>query len=367
MVRIFLSGDVMTGRGIDQILAQPGNPALRELHVKDARAYVRLAEAINGPIPHPAEASWIWGDALGELERLRPETRIINLETAVTLSDEYWTGKGIHYRMHPGNIGCLRVAAIDACALANNHVLDFGYTGLAETLDTLQTAGLQTAGAGWDIVRARRPAVIKLASGGRISLVSVGMASSGIPRAWGASIESPGVNFVAKLSEAAATEIVERVRATKRRGDIAIVSIHWGSNWGYEVTPDQVQFAHLLIEGGVDVVHGHSSHHPRPIEVYRDRLILYGCGDLINDYEGIGGHEELRGDLALLYLPALESATGELLELRMLPMQIRRMSLHRVAPADLQWAGNMLNEISSSFGSLVRIAPDRSLVLDRWP
>src|SRR2546426_3787271 len=126
MVRIFLSGDVMTGRGIDQILARPGNPALRELHVKDARAYVRTAEATNGPIPQPAEASWIWGDALGELERLRPEARIINLETAVTRSDDYWTGKGIHYRMHPANIGCLRVAGIDACALANNHVLDFG-------------------------------------------------------------------------------------------------------------------------------------------------------------------------------------------------------------------------------------------------
>ena len=40
-------------------------------------------------------------------------------------------------------------------------------------------------------------------------------------------------------------------------------------------------------QGGIDVVHGHSSHHPRPIEVYQRRLILYGCGDFIDDYEGI--------------------------------------------------------------------------------
>ena len=133
--------------------------------------------------------------------------------------------------------------------------------------------------------------------------------------------------------------------------------------------PELARLKGRLDPGGIWVYHEHrcASHHPRPVEVYRDRLILYGCGDLINDYEGIGGYEELRGDLALLYLPALESATGELLELRMVPMQIRRMSLHRVALADLQWIGNMLNEISSPFGSLVRIAPDRSLVLGRRP
>ena len=52
-------------------------------------------------------------------------------------------------------------------------------------------------------------------------------------------------------------------------------------------TPSQIRFAHRLIDAGVDVVHGHSSHHPRPIEVYRGKLILYGCGDTIDDYEGI--------------------------------------------------------------------------------
>ena len=55
--------------------------------------------------------------------------------------------------------------------------------------------------------------------------------------------------------------------------------------------PDQVRFAHRLIDGGVDLVHGHSSHHPRPIEVFRGKLVLYGCGDCINDYEGISGHQ----------------------------------------------------------------------------
>jgi hypothetical protein len=78
-------------------------------------------------------------------------------------------------------------------------------------------------------------------------------------------------------------------------------SIYWGSNWGYRVDADQVRFARRPIDGGVDVVHGHSSHHPRSIEVYRGKLILYGCGDCIDDYEGITGHQAYRDDLLLLY------------------------------------------------------------------
>jgi hypothetical protein len=79
----------------------------------------------------------------------------------------------------------------------------------------------------------------------------------------------------------------------------------------------------------VDVVHGHSSHHPRPVEVYRDRLVLYGCGDLINDYEGIGGRDEFRGELRLLYLVTLDAGSHALRKLRLVPMRARRLRLER--------------------------------------
>jgi poly-gamma-glutamate synthesis protein (capsule biosynthesis protein) len=92
--------------------------------------------------------SYIWGDALKAFARLAPDVRIINLETAVTTSDAAWPGKGIHYRVHPANIACLTAAQIDCCVLSNNHVLDWGYAGLAETLATLRSVHVQTAGAG---------------------------------------------------------------------------------------------------------------------------------------------------------------------------------------------------------------------------
>jgi hypothetical protein len=91
------------------------------------------------------------------------------------------------------------------------------------------------------------------------------------------------------LSETTADEVVERLREVKRLGDVVVASIHWGSNWGYDVPAEHVGSARRLVDGGVDIVHGHSSHHPRPIEIYRGRLILYGCGDFIDDYEGISG------------------------------------------------------------------------------
>src|SRR5688500_14184056 len=82
-IALFLCGDVMTGRGIDQILPHPNNPVLYERYMKSALGYVALAEEASGPIQKPVEYSYIWGDALAELERRRPDGRIINLETAV--------------------------------------------------------------------------------------------------------------------------------------------------------------------------------------------------------------------------------------------------------------------------------------------
>ncbi|MBI4510255.1 MAG: CapA family protein, partial [Deltaproteobacteria bacterium] len=122
-VSLFLCGDVMTGRGVDQILRHPSDPLLHEPAVQDAREYVALAEEKNGPVPRNVDDTYIWGDALAELARAAPHARLVNLETSVTRSEDAWP-KGINYRMHPANVGCLTAAKVDACILANNHVLD---------------------------------------------------------------------------------------------------------------------------------------------------------------------------------------------------------------------------------------------------
>jgi poly-gamma-glutamate synthesis protein (capsule biosynthesis protein) len=146
----------------------------------------------------------------------------------------------------------------------------------------------------------------------------------------------------------------------KRPGDVVVASVHWGSNWGYQVPQQQRRFARALIDGGADIVHGHSSHHPRPIEIYRNRLVLYGCGDLVNDYEGIQGYAEYREDLRLMYLASVD-ATGALIKLRMAPMQTSRMRLHRASPEDTAWLRAVLDSVSTRYGSRVDATADGML------
>jgi poly-gamma-glutamate synthesis protein (capsule biosynthesis protein) len=362
-VTLFLCGDVMTGRGVDQILPHPNTPELHEPCVRDAREYVALAEQASSPIVPPVDVRYIWGDALAELDRVAPEARIINLETSVTSSEAYWRGKGIHYRMHPDNVGCLTAARIDVCALANNHVLDYGHAGLEETLRTLEAAAIQTAGAGYDLDQARRPAILDLPGDRRVIVFAFGAGTSGIPAGWAATAERPGVDLLDDLFDRTAGDILERVRCVKRRGDVVIASIHWGSNWGYDVPPSHVRFAHRLLDGDVDLVHGHSSHHPRPIEVHNGKLALYGGGDFLNDYEGISGYEAFRGDLALMYFPTIDPRSGELAGLRMTPMQVRRMQVVRSSRRDAEWLRDTLTLASSTFGSRVDLDPDGCLTL----
>ena len=146
-LRLFLCGDVMCGRGIDQVLAHPCSPEIYEDYIRSAEDYVLLAERANGFIPRRNGPSYVWGAALQQLTRMQPDARIINLETAVTRSGDR-VPKGINYRMSPENAACLGDAKIDCCTLANNHVLDWGRAGLRETLATLQKLNIKVAGAG---------------------------------------------------------------------------------------------------------------------------------------------------------------------------------------------------------------------------
>ncbi len=351
-IRLFLCGDVMTGRGIDQILPHPSHPRIHEGYLKSAGDYVEIAEQANGPIPRPVSFDYIWGDVLTEFQQLNPDLRIINLETAVTTSDAYWPGKGINYRMHPKNMPCLTAARIDACVLANNHVLDWGYDGLLETLKSLEAAGIRSAGAGRESVQAEAPAIFDLPGKGRLLLFAFAHRSSGVPGKWQAEPRQPGVALLEALSEDEAARMAYRISVAKRPGDLVMVSIHWGGNWGYQIPSEQRQFAHWLIDrAGVDIVHGHSSHHPKAIEIYRERPIFYGCGDFLNDYEGISGYETFRDDLTLMYFVTMEPRSGRLLSLTMTPLQIRQFRLHYPTEQDQNWLQQTMDRECAPLGT----------------
>ena len=364
MVLLCLTGDVMCGRGVDQILRHPGDPTIYEAWVRSARLYVELAEERSGPIPRRVEPFYVWGETLAVLEHVAPDALVVNLETAVTDRGRPWPGKGIQYRMHPANIECLTVVGIDVAVLANNHVLDWSVPGLDQTLDVLQTAGINPVGAGRSIEEAWAPVAIDTPSGSRVLVLAAGSTSSGIPTGWAAGERRPGVALLPDLSQGSVERIAEIVRSVARPRDVVVVSLHWGENWGYGIPRDHRWFARQLIDrAGVHVVHGHSSHHPLGIEVHQERLIVYGCGDLLTDYEGIHGLEQYRGDLGALYLATIDEDSGALRRLELVPTKVERFQLTRPPADDVRWLATTLHREGAALGTTVTTSDNGRLTV----
>lgn len=363
-VQLFLCGDVMPARAIDQILPHPNTPILYEPYIKDARDYIRLAERKSGPIPRKVDARYIWGDVLAEFETRHPDIKIINLETSVTSSETPWPDKGIHYRLHPSNVECITAAKIDCCVLANNHVMDWGHQGLRETLRTLTSKNLSFCGAGHNLSEAQAPAEISVEGKGRVWVFAYGMASSGVPESWQACSDRPGINYLTDLTEESLNKVSEYIAFHKQQGDLVVFSVHWGGNWGYDIPEEQRAFAQALIdEAGVDVVYGHSSHHPKGIEIYHGKPILYGCGDFLNDYEGIGHYQAYRGELGLMYFVRLRPEDGNLLALELVPTRIHKFQVQRASGEEADWllqtlqreCGKLNTQVTRSEGGAFKV------------
>lgn len=354
-MRVALAGDVMIGRGIDQAQSVSAPPELYEPAVKDARRYIDLAEMANGPFDRPMAPHAPWGAALEGLAELRPDHFFVNLETSLTAGGSPWQEKGIHYRAHPENIDILSAAGVDCVGLANNHILDFGYDGLDDTLRSLRSAGIACSGAGSSRALAARPASLPAAPGkeGAPRIISVGFGNSGIPDAWFATDDHPGVFAFGDVSERAYREIRQLLEGDE--GHPTILSIHWGKNWGFRIPEAHRKLARSLAETGlVSAIFGHSSHHPMAIEVHAGVPIIYGAGDLINDYEGIPGHDAYRPDLRLLY--AVDFDAGRAVKLHALSLQMRQFRLDRAGTQDTDWLKGRLTDATRA--PELRLTPD---------
>lgn len=358
---LLLTGDVMIGRGVDQLFDIHCDPQLYEPWVTDARHYVSLAEAKHGSIPQPVSYAYVWGDFLEDCATEKPDFRMINLETSLTLSNAYAPRKGIHYRAHPSQVGILRAANIDGCVLGNNHILDWGRDGLEETLKTLKNANIRWAGAGLNAHAAEEGMGFSLSSK-NLEVVAWGSVTSGIPLAWQAGMHQSGVNI---LECSSLSHVLKKLQGLKPSNNVVLVSIHWGDNWGYDIPHEQRSLAHALIDqGGASIVHFHSSHHPKAIEIHSHRLILYGAGDLINDYEGIEGYEEYLPDLGVTYFPRIDGTTGQLLSLRMRVYARRNMRLIRATEKEVMDLSSLLREPCLALGTRLSQRAGNSLTIE---
>jgi len=240
---------------------------------------VMLGRLVNAAL-RKQEPVYPWGDTLALFQQA--DVRLCNLECAISDWGAPWsaTPKVFHFRSDAKNVAVLKAAHIDAVALANNHTLDFDYEGLFHTMDNLEAAGIQYAGAGTTITAASEPAIWEV-NGKQLGLIAFTDNEPG----WAATEDQPGILYVhLTLKDRRAVNLLDMVRKTRALVDVLIVSAHWGPNWGDDPPAEQIPLAHALIDAGADVIFGHSGHVVRGIELYRGKPILYCTGNFIDDY-----------------------------------------------------------------------------------
>jgi poly-gamma-glutamate synthesis protein (capsule biosynthesis protein) len=309
---IALTGDVMLGRGVNDVLAWRG----------------------------PA---YPWGDLLPTLRQA--DALLINLECALTSRTARWHDgeyKPFYFRSDPANVAALQTAGVSFASLANNHSLDYGAEGLLETIAVLDRAGIAHAGAGPDRAAARAPA--RLTVGGRRVAV---VAFADYPAEWAAGPSAPGINYtpVSLAEEDFAT--VRAALADARAGaDLVVFSIHWGPNMRLRPSPEFRAFARAVVAAGADVFWGHSAHVVQGIELWQGRPILYDSGDFLDDY---AVDPDLRNDRSALFL--LRVRPPEIVGLELLPVQLDYAQVNRARGADRAWIVERLAALCAEFGT----------------
>lgn len=325
--RLGLTGDVMLGRKVDE----------RQRH--------RSPEAV-------------WGDLLDRLRAL--DGLLVNLECCLSTRGERWTrtDRPFHFRADPSwAVPALAAAGVDCCALANNHVLDFGEAALRDTLDALDGAGIAHAGAGRDREEALAPARFPV---GDLDVAVVSFTDNTPEYAAGES--GPGTARVEMDAENDRTR--DRVgealsRARERDPDLLVASLHWGPNMVVDPPPEFEAFGRWLVDRGVDLVHGHSAHVFQGVEVYDGAPIVYDAGDFVDDY---AVDRDLRNDRSFLFVARVDA--GGVAELRLIPTEIEGCRVRAAEPDVARWCRRRMRERSERVGSAPAFERDgRALVL----
>jgi poly-gamma-glutamate capsule biosynthesis protein CapA/YwtB (metallophosphatase superfamily) len=356
---INLTGDVMLARLIDQ---------LRPTHVHDPSSATHITSFIHSnPALKNYSATTPWGNTLPLFHS--SDLNIINLETAVTTHPTPWPNKAFNYRMHPSNVDFLKAARVHYVSLANNHSLDFCEEGLVETVRSLEEEGIKFAGAGRSREEAVAPAKLILGKddigkngdadeeGEREYEVHVYSASDH-PQSWSS---VPGFHHINYTSQT--RDHLRRLLTSTSTSPPAlkIFSIHWGPNYAWRPSAQIVSLAHFLIdECGVDIVHGHSSHHVQGVEVYGGKLIIYGCGDFVDDYAVDAG---FRNDVSAVWRVVLGAKEGDgegwkgvsVKRLEVYPTRCRRFvtGFLEESERDYEWIRGKIKSLSAEFGTEV--------------
>ncbi|MCB0336283.1 MAG: CapA family protein [Bdellovibrionales bacterium] len=330
----------------------------------------------------------LWGDTLSFQMEHPPDLRILNLETAVTrtIDSRDQPRKLLRYHLHVDNIGPVfnrfseqryggNQVVPYIVSLANNHSMDFGRKAFhLESLPMLNALpGDGTLiGAGRNFRQASAP-FTRTINGVPIQVYAFTTLCAGTWRRWSATSYRSGVSTLPALTSqrriAKALRQVSSCMVRHRNPNaIRILSIHWGPNWATENDHQDLRqiFAHRLIdELGFDLIYGHSTHHIRGLERYKGKLIVYGAGDLINDYESyIATTLPRYNHDGGIFVVDLDRISGILNDLRVLPLQIKKLQLRTLEAERAAQLASAINDHSCS-DCVIRSPHARPLLLSQ--
>lgn len=349
-----------------------GTYLLMALHLPPSNTVVLTSHELQSIRDANRDGSYMWGDYLSLKLHPPPDLRLLNMENAVTTSTTNYDVplKGINYHMHVNNVPLVFKTFAAATfteedepkptssrpipyviSMANNHAMDFGHVAFEQetlpALDSLPGDG-HIVGIGDSISSAAEATSIALPQPNRrLKCIAVSTVCSGTPPSWRATATKPGMivlpaldepTAVQKAVEATASVLQANSISCSHQDDLVVLSIHWGPNWAYREAGDveaqtfRREYAHRVIdELGVDLIYGHSSHHIRGMELYRGKLIIYGAGDLVNDYEGFANRgDEAYNKLGALFLVDVNVSDGTLAQLCLIPTFMNCLQLQRV-------------------------------------
>jgi poly-gamma-glutamate capsule biosynthesis protein CapA/YwtB (metallophosphatase superfamily) len=295
-MQILFAGDVMLGRLVNKVLAN-------------------------------AQFTYVWGDTIDIIKRA--DFSLINLECPVSSKGKEWnkTFKVFHFRANLDAIQVLNSASIDYVSLANNHILDYDIEALLDTLDILDKNNISHSGAGRNLKEAMKPAIIEkklkpkpsnnhdsyynvdneeVNNNDSKNTIRIGLISlTDNEPEWEAKYDQAGINYIptALDPDRYYYRLQNYIENAKKQSDLVIVSSHVGPHFRETPSMKYVNFAHKIIDFGADIYWGHSNHMPQGIELYKhndnNKIILYDCGDFIDDYAIDSNY---RNDLSFIFL-----------------------------------------------------------------
>ncbi|HEY9671977.1 MAG TPA: CapA family protein [Waterburya sp.] len=274
---------------------------------------VMLGRGVNEEIALRSPESF-WGNVLPILRGA--DAVFANLECAITEHTQTCRRipKVFHFRASPAAINILHTGNIQCVSLANNHTLDFDDQGLLDTLKYLDEVGIYHAGAGQNKSEAVAPVIMNVA-GLKVGLIAI---TDNEPT-FAAMSHRPGTYYMEIRSDPNTLAFIEEgVEQLRSAGvNLVVLSVHWGPNMVLSPPPWFRNFAHAVVDCGVDVFHGHSAHLFQGVELYNHSLILYDTGDFLDDY---AVDPILRNDWSFVFLVDVNG--DGLHRLRMMPVRL---------------------------------------------